>query len=117
MMKTWIRQLLLSPLIFICGCNYYDGIPVIGRDLNSEAIQVFVPVEQYSVRLKTVVTHVSDSALPVLEQHQAQPRSKSRWALRLISFGVGVQSEMGIGPFKVGAAPAIKLVFSNYQSK
>jgi hypothetical protein len=113
---------ILCQLVFLTGCEYYDGIPIIGFDANHNPVQIFVPAKQYSSRMAALATNIYDSALPVVKQRETQsscdPSScqgtdHSHWSLRAIAIGVGVQSEIGIGPFRLGAVPKTRLIFTN----
>ena len=109
MHKRWIIAVLLCAAAPMTGCNPESGIPVIGMDKNGNPGQVWIGGEDYTSRLGAVLTSVNDSVLPVVN---AQSASKS-WMLRTVTVGVGVTTEVGIGPWKVGAVPRARLIFSN----
>ena len=84
-------------------------IPVIGTDEYGNPTSVPIDVSEYSDRLSKALIDVQDSVIPVLNKRE----SRSGWMLRTIVFGIGLTTEIGIGPFKVGALPRSRLVFSN----
>ena len=108
-MTIRFRDFTLLCILFLCGCNYFDGIPMIGIDANGNPAQAFAPESEYSKRLIAVASSVQDSTLPVLNQLEGH----SAWILRNISIGIGVNAEIGIGPFKIGAFPRFRMVFTN----
>ena len=105
----WNILVVACSVVALPNCNYFDGIPVIGLDSRGVAAQVFVPKSEYVKRMMAYTSSVQDSLLPVLNRHDPG----SEWALRTVIFGAGVNAEVGIGPFRVGAFPRFRMIFSN----
>ena len=110
-MKVQKLFLAIISLLFFVRCNYLDGIPVIGIDAQGNPAQVFVPKGEYPKRLHAAISHIQESAVPVLGQSNGS--SCSGWMLRVISFGVAVGVTVGIGPYQVGAMPKFRMMFTN----
>src|SRR4051812_4624307 len=108
-MKT--STILFSVLLLLpfSGCNLQDSIPVIGFNEKGEPAQILILEKEYTKRFTALTQSVQDSAVPVLDKHE----SRSAWMLRTLSFGIGMNAEIGIGPFKVGAFPRMRLIFTN----
>jgi len=86
-----------------------DGVPVIGFDEHGNPAQVEISGKEYSKRLSAVISSVPESTLEAL----GESSTRSGWMLRTAVVGIGVGAEIGIGPFKIGALPRARLLFSN----
>lgn len=95
--------------VLVAGNAFASSIPMVGSDLNGEPAIVNVPQNEYVERLKSVLINANDSVVPFLQKREAKPG----WMLRTVVVGLGVSTEIGIGPFKVGATPRSRLVFTN----
>jgi len=91
------------------GCHLKDQVPIIGFDSNGNPTQILIPHKEYTKRLLAYTQTVQDSAIPVLERHDKQ----EGWSLRSIALGIGINAEISIGPYRVGAFPRCRLIFSN----
>ena len=105
----FVLGLLSWGVVHLTGCNFKDLIPVIGFDADGNPAQVQVPNKDYVDRLAELTTTVQDSAIPVLSSHE----DSAGWQVRTLAFGIGVNAQVGIGPFKIGAYPRCRLILSN----
>lgn len=108
-MKIVWNIMIVVGLFSMSGCNQLEGIPVIGFDSNNNPAQVWVPEKEYSNRVSSAADSLQESALPVLAKRSAD----SPWGLRTVVVGLGVNTQIGIGPFQIGALPRFRVVFSN----
>ena len=106
-MRVDLKRVFL--LLTFAGCNYYEQVPVIGVDEKGNPTQVFIPKKEYSKRVTLATSSIEESIIPVLMKRDSNPPLQ----LRTISMGVGVNTEIGIGPFRIGALPRFRLIFSN----
>jgi hypothetical protein len=107
--NNFFRIFLLGLVLISVGCNIKDHVPAIAFDADGNPTQVLVPHKEYSKRLMALTSTVQDTAIPVLTQHEG----RARWGVRTLSFGIGVNAQIGVGPFSVGAYPRVRLIFSN----
>ncbi|MBI3556952.1 MAG: hypothetical protein HY074_11870 [Deltaproteobacteria bacterium] len=107
MRARWLLILIGAAAPF-AGCNS-DGIPLIGLDDDKNPVEVLVSKADYAKRMGTAVTAVQDSALPALNRRALG----GDWLLRTLVVGIGVNAEIGIGPYKASALPKFRVVFSN----
>lgn len=98
-------------LLALTGCKVVDGVPALGFDDKGQAQQVIVPASEYQGRFQALVTHFTDSALPVLEAQE----QNNQFSVRTFVLGIGVNAEIGVGSLKVGAFPKVRLIYSNSQ--
>lgn len=105
------KALLVLVLFIAIGCKERrTGIAIVGLDSKGKPMDFFVDPKQYSDKLGELLSSVSDSTMPVL---QDLPESK-KWGLRTVLVGLGLNMEAGIEPIlKVSASPKLKVVFSN----
>lgn len=96
-------------LFFLSSCRVPDGVPVLGENTQGNPQQIMVPEGEYSKSLQTIVRQFKDSTLPVLVARE----EKNNFSLRTFALGIGVNAEVGVGAFKVGAFPKVRLIFSN----
>ncbi len=114
-MKKWVRILgcilfILCTSLNLTACSPTDLIlPLIGLAENGSPSQVLVSQKEYIQRLSTTADSVQKSAIQGLSKSRLTPR----WLLREMVFGIGINAQVGIGPFKIGAYPEIRFVFSN----
>ncbi len=71
--------------------------------------QIMVPHSEYKKRLISLATTVKDSVFPILKKHDHD----ASWMLRTVVFGIAINAQLSLGPFKVGAMPEMRFVFSN----
>jgi hypothetical protein len=88
------------------------GVPVLGIDARGQPAQAVMDETEYGHRLSAAVTTYRDSAAAALQQQQAASPGAA-WNLRNLIVGIGVDAEVGFGPIRIGAVPAMRLIFSN----
>ncbi|MBI3543662.1 MAG: hypothetical protein HY075_10360 [Deltaproteobacteria bacterium] len=107
-MKARYLVPVLGFVVLASGCNMNE-IPLVGLDDNGNPTQVIIGKKDYSKNLGLAVNAVQDSAIPAVSRRsQSQP-----WLLRTIVLGLGVNTEIGIGAYKVGALPKFRVALSN----
>ena len=88
------------------------GVPVLGIDARGQPAQAVMDEAEYGHRLSAAVTTYRDSAATALQQQQAA-NPGAAWNLRSLLIGIGVDAEVGFGPIRIGAVPAMRLLFTN----
>lgn len=89
------------------------GIPMVGVKENGSPIEIVVPKNVYSERVKAALTEVESSTLVALAK-TAQTQNNSSWYLRSVVVGLGLNMEVKLGPIiKFGALPRFRVGFSN----
>lgn len=112
MRRLAVLALSLS-LVAASGCMDPSDFPVIGIDADGNATQVLISENDYSSKLTATVSAYQDSALPVLQKRPVAGAA-GPWMLRTVAVGIGINTEIGVGDLvKIGAAPKLRLVFSN----
>lgn len=91
------------------GCKILNGIPVIGSDENNNPVQLWVSEKDYVEGVLAATTAIDETTLPVLKKREAD----SPWLLRTVVIGIGVNTQVGIGPFQIGALPRFRMIFTN----
>lgn len=113
--KTNLRKLIALSTLFLTfmglleGCNTLDMIPVIGLDEDGNPAQIQVPHREYSKRLVAMTQDFQDTTIPILSRRERA----SGFQIRTIAIGIGANAQIGFGPFKIGAFPHCRLIFSN----
>lgn len=109
MKLVFLRSFLFFSLILSsCEPSNYDPFPVIGLDKDGNPAQILVPKDEYKNRLQAVTESLNDSTLLVLSRKE----QSGKWKLTTLVVGFGVNTQIGIGPFQVGAFPRMRLVYS-----
>lgn len=109
-MKRIGTVILFTSAFAVTGCNHKGEIPVIGLDDQGNPVQVMVPGKTYSKHLLTYASTAQDSVVPALGRN----KNKSKWMLRTVTVGIRIVTDIGIGPFRVGAVPRARLIFTNH---
>lgn len=114
-LDLWMAAVSLAGL-GLMGCNLPWGakLPAIAFDSNGEPTQVMVPESEVRKRLGASFSTTADSALLALQSSDIGHFSRGQpLVLRTASVGIGILAEVGVGPFKIGATPQFRLMFSN----
>ena len=108
-MSKWMAVLaLLGAAVAFSACNP-DEIPLVGLDASGNSVELGVSKSKYTERMGTLISTVNESAIPALAH---RPAAKAL-QLRTVVVGVGISTEIGLGPFKVGAVPRVRVAFTN----
>lgn len=75
-----------------------DAIPMIGVKENSTVVIQHVPTDHYIKSLKATKEALDSQLMQGLSAHQ----DKGVWKLHKVVIGLGVQGEIGFGPFRIG---------------
>jgi hypothetical protein len=94
----------------ISSAEVSETVPVVGTNPNGQAVVVEVPKQEYSQRLTAATSTVNDSMIDAIDLTSSK---STQWHLRTIAVGLGVNMEFGIGIFKIGALPRVRLLFTN----
>jgi hypothetical protein len=82
------------------------SIPVFGQGSVS-----YVPASSFQDSLKSALSSIQDSLLPVLETHNTD--HSLPWTVQTIGVGLGANAQAGLGPvWSISAAPRVRLVFT-----
>lgn len=107
-----MRSSLLIPLLFAAllgGCA--GNLPIVGLDGSGRPVEARVSEAKYVERMTGALKAVCDSTLPALGRESGRAGD---WELGDVGVGFAVRAEAGIGPFKVGIRPSVRVVFSNH---
>ncbi|MEO5971555.1 MAG: hypothetical protein ABIQ95_16645 [Bdellovibrionia bacterium] len=108
-MKMLNACMIFSICFIFSGCKMVNGIPVIGSDENNNPVQLWIPEKDYVESVLAATTSIDDTTLPVLKKRETH----SPWLLRTVVIGIGVTTQVGIGPFQIGALPRFRMIFTN----
>ncbi|MEO5970758.1 MAG: hypothetical protein ABIQ95_12600 [Bdellovibrionia bacterium] len=108
--KIFTTLPLLYLLIFTSSCRKIDHlIEVIGIDKNGDPTIIHIPQLEYIKRFSRTINAIQKPSLSAL----SKIHSNSPWQLRAMAFGIGVNAQVGFGPWQIGAYPELRLIFSN----
>lgn len=88
-----------------------ETIPVIGTDAEGKAQVLEVPKSAYVQRLSLSATTMNDSLMDAF--NEVNMTSATAWHLRTVGIGLASTIEIGLGKFKIGATPRVRLLFTN----
>lgn len=91
--------------------TFAQEVPVIGVDEEGKVIENFVPEMMFKERLTSAIQAVQDSTAKAIKKQNLIP---SKWMLRTIVVGLGVNMEIKAGPIiRLGALPRFRVAFTN----
>jgi hypothetical protein len=88
-----------------------ETIPVIATDDQGNNQVIEVLKADYVSRLNHSVTAVNDSLIDAF--NATSLNQSTSWHLRTVGIGLGSTVEIGLGKFKLGATPRVRLLFTN----
>lgn len=115
-MQRIVRVAGLLAALGMSGCLQPWGLklPAIAFDSQGNPTQVMLPEKEVQKRMGASLSVVADSALTAFqESDRSHFAHREPLLLRTVAVGVGVQAEIGLGPYKIGATPHFRLMFTN----
>lgn len=98
----------LIPLVTV-GCLQGDrNLTIIGQDGDGESRTVNIPQSSYEQKLGPVVEQIYSETVSTLDQTSL---NNPKWEIEKLEVGIGVTGVLGIGEWKLGATPGIRLMF------
>ena len=107
-MKAPLSIFLLLLLLALTGCK--GRLALLGLSDKDNAVQSLVDEDRYQEKLVRGILHVEDSVLDAAERTAGHEK---KWQLQLIAVGVGLNADVGVGPFRLGVTPGVRAFFTN----
>lgn len=95
--------------LLLLSFSWAGPIPVLAVNTRSQAVVAKVDSEHYA-RTILLIKEALDHQLP--QSLKAMDSKASSWKLQKFSVGLGVNGEIGLGPYKFGQALKQRFVYS-----
>ncbi len=106
-MRFFGRTALLAVALCLCHCS--GPLPVIGFDKHGKVVTYGISEKAYAKTLEKSLGAVQET----VAMSAAQSKPRDHWQLQLIAVGVTCRTDFGIGPIRMGVAPAVRAFFTN----
>lgn len=103
-----LLALFLIPMVTVSCKNGGKNLTFIGQDGDGRTRAINLPQSNYEEKLNPVVEQIYSETVATLDQATLK---NPKWEIEKLEVGIGVTGTLGIGQWKVGATPGIRLMF------